>query len=347
MITIKELAAYVGVSPSTISIVLAGRGDERKISAKTQDRVQKAALKLGYTPSIAARTLRSATSGADGALVLAVFWADDFRAGMMVRFLRGLRQGVSNCARPIRLMLFTYTNGELCNENVLTSRTDCHAAIVCNASLKDKEFLENTSLPIPIVLYNRFSQKYASVNVDDGQMGLLAAQALADNGCRSVAVLTSVPAYPGMAKRTSAFEESASFFGMQVMPQCYCDNSQPGGYHAMLTQYSDKIPDGLFCGSDSIAFGALRALWEKKRRVPEDIRLVAIGNGDKDSEEYSIPKLSVVYLPMEEMAVECLSLLIDVIDGKVELPCSRELAVEYIPRESCGSIRRILTAPPL
>lgn len=341
MITIKELAAYVGVSPSTVSIVLAGRGDERKISAETQDRVQKAALKLGYTPSMAARTLRSATSEADGALVLAVFWADDFRAGMMVRFLRGLRQGIGNCERPIRLMLFTYSNGELCNEKVLTSRTDCHAAIVCNASLKDKEFLESTSLPIPIVLYNRYSTKYASVNVDDSRMGFLAARALADNGCKSVAVLTSAPAFPGMARRTSAFEETAALCGMEILPQCYCDNSQPGGYHATLTQYSDKVPDGLFCGSDNIALGALRALWEKGVKVPENLRLVAVGNGDRDSEEYSIPRLSVVYLPMEQMAAECLNLLMDVIDGKIELPCSRKLSVEYISRESCGPLKRL------
>ena len=339
MVTIKELAAYVGVSPSTVSIVLAGRGDERKISTATQDRVQKAALELGYTPSIAARMLRSTLAGSDESLVFAVFWADDFRAGMMVRFLRGLREGVKSCGRPIRLMLFTYTNGELFRENVLTSRTDCHAAIVCNASPKDKEFLENADLPIPIVLYNRYSQKYATVNVDDGRMGMLCAHALADNGCKTAAVITSNPAYPGMARRTSAFEESAALCGMRILSMYCCDNSLPGGYHAIFDRYPDKLPDGLFCGSDNIALGALRAIHEKGLQVPENVRVVAIGNGDKDYEEYFVPSLSVVYLPMEKMAEECLSLLLDVLDGKAEPPCSRKLEVAYVPRESCGPLR--------
>lgn len=339
MVTIKQIAAYVGVSPSTVSIVLAGRGDERKISAQTQEKVQSAALKLGYTPSIAARTLRSTTSDSDGSLVIAVFWADDFRAGMMVRFLRGLRQGMASCDRPIRLMLFTYVNGELCNEKVLTSRTDCHAAIVCNASLRDQEFLDHASLPIPIVLYNRYSQKYASVNVDDSRMGYLAAHALADNGCRSIAVLTSAPAYPGMARRTSAFEEAAALRGVEIQPLYHCDNSLHGGYQAVSTEYTPQtMPNGFFCGSDNIALGVLRALWEKGVRVPHDVQVVAIGNGDKEYEEYAIPSLSVVSLPMEQMAAQCLLLLLEVIDGRVEQPCSRKLTVEYITRESCGPL---------
>jgi LacI family transcriptional regulator len=338
MITIKEIATSLGVSPSTVSIVLTGKGNERKISPATQERIQKAALKLGYTPSIAARRLRSTIAGTDESLVFAVFWADDFRAGMMVRFLRGLRQGINQCERPIRMMLFTYTNGELYKEKVLASRTECHAAIVCNASLKDKKFLESTDLPIPIVLYNRYSQKYATVNVDDGKMGRLCAEALADNGCKKVAIITSAPAYPGMARRTSAFKETATMRGLQISPSYCCDNSLQGGYNALCSQYLKEIPDGLFCGSDNIALGALRALWEKGLTVPGDIRVVSIGNGDRDYEEYCIPKLSVVYLPMEKMASECLFLLLDVLDGKVNPPCSRELEVEYIPRESCGGL---------
>ena len=37
----------------------------------------------------------------------------------------------------------------------LTSGTNCHAAIICNASYADLQFLEDTQLPIPVVLYNR------------------------------------------------------------------------------------------------------------------------------------------------------------------------------------------------
>ena len=43
MATIKELAAYTGLSPSTVSIVLGGKAQQRKIPESTQRRVQEAA----------------------------------------------------------------------------------------------------------------------------------------------------------------------------------------------------------------------------------------------------------------------------------------------------------------
>jgi len=336
MATIKEIAAKLGLSPSTVSIVLSRHGDERKISAKTQQRVLVAAQEMSYQPSIAARTLRRSAGEGDSPVTIAVFWADDFRAGMMVRFLRGLRQGIAKCNQPVHLSLFSYANGQLCNQAALRQQTECHAAIVCNASTEDMNFLENSELPVPVVLYNRYSSKYPTVNVDDFLMGQLAADALADSECRTVSVLTSHPAYPGMSQRTEGFLATAQARGMQIIKLDECENSLSGGFHALFSRPAKELPEGLFCGSDNIALGALRALWEKKIRIPQQIKIVAIGNGDRDAEEYAIPSLSVVYLPMEEMALNCLQLTLDVLSGKQPGEKSLLLPVKFIARESCG-----------
>lgn len=339
MTTIKEIAAALGVSPSTVSIVLAGNGTARKISAQTQRRVLEEARTRGYRPSIAARSLRSGAADGQELLTVAVFWAEDFRAGMMVRFLRGLRKGIETGSRRVRLLLYTYTNGQLCSEAALQTRSACHAAIVCNASAADQCFLESARLPLPIVLYNRYSHQYGTVNVNDYRMGQLAALALADNGCKRAAVLTSAPVYPGMERRTLGFAETCRQRGIALLGLGECDNSLSGGYHALISREPDSLPDGIFCGSDNIALGALRALWERRIRVPEQMRIVSIGNGDRENEEYAIPSLSVVALPMEQMASECLSLLLETVADPQKACESRELAVSYIERESCGGIR--------
>ena len=89
MVTIKQIAQEVGISSSTVSIVLGGKAAERKISTATQEKIFAAAARLGYQPNMAARSLRGG-SGANE-LVVAMFWAQDFRAGMMFRFWDGLR----------------------------------------------------------------------------------------------------------------------------------------------------------------------------------------------------------------------------------------------------------------
>ena len=58
MATIRDVARKAGVSPSTASIVLAGKAQQRHISDKTRLKVEQAARELGYRPSAEARFLR-------------------------------------------------------------------------------------------------------------------------------------------------------------------------------------------------------------------------------------------------------------------------------------------------
>ena len=215
MVTIKQIAQEVGISSSTVSIVLGGKAAERKISTATQEKIFAAAARLGYQPNMAARSLRGG-SGANE-LVVAMFWAQDFRASMMLRFWDGLRAEIEKTARPVRLVIYPYVNDHLKESEALTSGANCHAAIICNASYADLQFLEDTQLPIPVVLYNRVCNGYCSVNVDDLKMGALAARAFADQGCRTAAVLTSSPVFEGMENRMHGFRLEGEHHGLTIL----------------------------------------------------------------------------------------------------------------------------------
>lgn len=342
MVTIKQIAQQLHISPSTVSIVLGGKGDARKISPETQKRIYDAAAAMGYQPNIAARSLRGGT-GADE-LQIAMFWAQDFRAGMMVRFWDGLCHALETQSRPVRLVIYPYNNDHLRDMRALTSASDCHAAIVCNASYADLQFLEDTQLAIPVVLYNRTCPGYCSVNVDDAKMGALAARALTDQGCAEAAILTGPPVFEGMEVRAQGFALEGGRYGMAMPATYYCENSIRGGYEAvrrrLAGQWRERMPQGVFCGSSMIAHGAIRALWESGLPRESWPKLVAVGNGAEDQDKALVPSLSVVHLPMEDMAGECLRLLLALLAGEVAAPESRMLEVKYIARESCGPMRQ-------
>ncbi len=341
MVTIKQIAQQLHISPSTVSIVLSGKGAARKISQETQKRIYDTAAAMGYQPNIAARSLRGGV-GADE-LQVAMFWAQDFRAGMMVRFWDGVCQALEEQRRPIRLVIYPYINDHLREMRALTSASDCHAAIVCNASYADLQFLEDTRPAIPVVLYNRTCPGYCSVNVDDAKMGALAARALTDQGCTSAVILTGPPVFEGMEVRAQGFALEGGRHGMAMPATHYCENSIHGGYEAVRRRlaagWREALPDGIFCGSSSIAHGVIRALWESGLPRENWPRLVAVGNGAEDQDKAAVPSLSVVTLPMEQMAGECLRLLLDLMAGEAAPPESRMLEVHYIPRESCGPFR--------
>lgn len=340
MVTIKQIAQEVGISSSTVSIVLGGKAAERKISTATQEKIFAAAARLGYQPNMAARSLRGG-SGANE-LVVAMFWAQDFRASMMFRFWDGLRAEIEKTVRPVRLVIYPYVNDHLKESEALTSGANCHAAIICNASYTDLQFLEDTQLPIPVVLYNRVCNGYCSVNVDDLKMGALAARAFADQGCRTAAVLTSSPVFEGMENRMHGFRLEGEHHGLTILANRYCENSIRGGYeavsHRLRHEWKQQLPDAVFCGSSAIAHGALRAFCEAGYIGEKLPRLIAVGNGPEEADAFSIPSLSVVYLPMEDMARECIQLVLGQLDGQIVAPESRLLPIEYLPRESCGPL---------
>ena len=336
MATIKEIAREAGTSPSTVSIVLGGKADKRKISTSTREKVLEAANRLGYKPNIAARSLRDGSKNDE--LVIAMFWAQDFRATMMIRFMDGLRKAMTECGYTVRLVTYPYLNDHLQEESALTSSIECHAAIICNASYQDLAFLEDSKPAIPIVLYNRVCNGYSSVNVDDFEMGKLAAEAFAKADCKDATVLTGPPAFIGMENRIHGFRKACESLGITVNIERYCENSIAGGYRSFLRlcqKTNTPLPSALFCGSAAIAHGAFRAVYDSGHAVSDMPKTIAIGNGAEDIDSYSIPSLSVINMPMEKMAAECLDLALGLINGEITQPQQRMLETAYIKRESC------------
>ena len=77
MVTIKELSQVVGVSPSTVSIVLRGDAQKRKISKETQDKVLRTAERMGYQVNLEARRLRAAQENErDDTVMVGIFWEE-------------------------------------------------------------------------------------------------------------------------------------------------------------------------------------------------------------------------------------------------------------------------------
>lgn len=343
MATLKEIASISGYSVSTVSVVLGGKSAQRGIPNATQKKILEVASSLHYQPNIAARALRDHDN--QGMFLIALFWSTDFRAPMMMRFIKGLRDYIDKLPendkrKSIKFVINFYNNDKLHEQPGLKSLSYYHAAIICNASKKDLDFLEQTELPVPIVLYNRRSEKYNSVVVEDTHFGEIAARVFASHGKHTTQIITSEAAFSGMEVRRTSFRKSVASFGLQIFDTVICENSMTGGYQAAL-ELADResFPECLFCGSDAIAIGVLRAFHEKKISIPEQVEIIAVGNGDKEQEMYAVPSLSVVMLPMEEMAVRCLERLLEIRSDPFLPPEQEFLELKYIPRESCGALK--------
>ena len=115
------------------------------------------------------------------------------------------------------------------------------------------------------------------------------------------------------------------------------DFSMESGYIMMkeILKLEDR-PTAVFCGNDSIAMGAYRAIREKKLKIPEDMSI--IGFNDLKLSQYSIPPLTTIKIDTKLIAQETVNSLIELLEGKRDYHKKVFLPIELIERESCQRI---------
>lgn len=336
MSSIKKIAELANVSQGTASIVLNGKGNQYRISAATQQKILEAARELNYQPNISARRLRS---GGETVLpIIALFWALDTRTVLISRFLKGFQQTIRSIEGEYELLIQPYVGNQLSEVRSLVTGTRFNGAVIANPTEEDEAFLEQAQLMVPVVLYQRSSEKYASVNVDGFKSGESVAQLFADRGHRRVGLLVPDVSSRAIRLRKEGFLAKAAELGLEVRPEdiVFAEFSEQGGHTGIqrLLEHRDRHPSALFVISDQMAVGALAALHEHGIRVPDDMEVV--GHDNDEVTQFTIPALSTVHLPVEEMAGECVRLLTELMHHKTVGPVARWLDTSIVIRKSCG-----------
>jgi len=331
MTTIKEIAKISGFSPSTVSIVLSGKSDERRISEKTKLKILEAARQLDYRVNVSARRLR-ANQGSK--MMVSVFMTMDQRVYMMTRLLISLQKAAAELNHSFEIVVHYYNSGFLHSFAESIELTNC--AIICNASEEDQQFLEETQFSVPIVLYNRTSQKYCAVTTNFPHIGEMAADIFARRGHKHAVLINTITYFRGLGQCTAQFTETAKKHGMSVT-HIHKDHNMAGGYQGGIAiGEMDPLPDCVFSMADTMSVGVLRAFSEQDIKIPEQIELISFGNDNPELDEYASVSLSAIQIPVEAMAKECIRLLFLQLDGSIGKPYTSEVPVVYKPRESCG-----------
>ncbi|MDE7186732.1 MAG: LacI family transcriptional regulator [Lachnospiraceae bacterium] len=334
MVTIKEIAREANVSPTTVSLILNRKSKERKISPQTEKRVLEIARRMGYLPNLQAVGLKK--SGNLFAHRILIFWIADSRTQTMIRFFRGIEENIESNNLPFEVLLQSYRAGQLKHAMKNELLLSCHGIIVCNASESDMEFLDGSSFPRPLILYNRYSDKYSGVVMDDRTIGAIPAEVFASHGRKHPALVTGPPTFNGMHIRQNLFAYTCQSLGMAEALVCRSGDSPKSSYETtvkLLCEHPET--DCIFYLREELALGALRAFSEKGIRFPDDMELIAIGDANLGISEVSSPTLSVLRLQLEHAASEIINLLNSQIYSPGCTVTSTVLPVTYVPRVSC------------
>ncbi len=306
--TLESVAARAGVGRGTASRVINGSDH---VSERSRQAVLDAVAELGYVPNLAARTLKTRRTDAI-ALVIAESEERIFGEPFFAGVVRGISAASTDANRQLVLVLSQVGRRSEHLDGYLTGQ---HVDGVLLLSLHDDDALPDRirARGLPLVLGGRpvRGPDAPYVDVDNRHGAALAADHLADRGRRVVATVTGPLDMVAGRDRFEGFRFALAARGIDLEDSLvgHGDFSLAGGERAtreLLGRRPDL--DALFCANDVMAVGALQALRDAGRSVPEDVSLV--GFDDSALALTTSPPLTSVHQSPEEMGREMVGLLL-------------------------------------
>ncbi|MCM1118391.1 MAG: LacI family transcriptional regulator [bacterium] len=333
---IREIAERLGVSQSTVSAVLGGRGDSVRISKKTQKRVQDMAQELNYHPNIYARRLRHAEE--EVPYVIAVFWRLDSLNARIGRFITGLYEAAEKKKCKVEMVIQPYNPGELMKHADMLSGHRISGAIIIGLSTADQQELEKGEYSIPIILIERESAKFHCIVMDTYRTGEQCIAYMAGPDVKTAAFIGFDNNNRSERKMEAGFVYGCRDRGIRIKEDwnvyLECSSYENGYAAAEKVLASVKLPSAWLVADCRLAGGILDCCHDRKLRIPEDVRLLFF----EDSEilKYNKPPLSSVDVPSFEMAETALDIVLMSGNQKLDVPIRKEHAPLYFIRESSG-----------
>jgi LacI family transcriptional regulator len=326
--TIANLATSLGLSKATVSRALNGRGD---VDPATRDRVLGRAAELGYVASSTARALSNGRSNCLGLLVPSLTWP------WILEVLRGVADVVEHSAYS--LMLYTTARGPdseraFVSQIIPSGGIDGLILVVPEGMLPYVGRLADGGLPVVAIDDRGHRPEFPAVATTNREGGRAAARHLAEIGRRHIAMINGPLGYGCNRERFEGYQKALAEAGVGFEPSLVevSDFTEEGGaVAANRLAASGRSFDAIFVANDLMAVGALRALRERGRRVPDDVAVV--GFDDIPAASQTNPPLTTVHQPLYEMGRAATEAVMAAIRGEI-IEKRVELSTSLVVRES-------------
>lgn len=300
--TLQDIAEAAGVSVSTVSRALSGRGD---LKTSTRNTILRVAGELGYDASQAPRGRPATLDLRLIELVLGTFgdaWTDAIVAGA--------RQGAFHHGFDLVLTLERDDPSDDWPARVARRRSS--GVILGLIQPTSRQLAELNGTRMPIVLLDPRSDphgEFASVGTTDWQGGYDAGALLASTGLKRFFVVTGVPHYRFGKAREEGFRAAiAESLGDAPVTRIDARWTAPdvaGDLRRLMA--GDRSPAGVFACNDEMALDVYAAAGRLGLRIPDDLSVV--GFNDEARAATADPPLTSVRQPLQAMAARAVQLI--------------------------------------
>ncbi len=312
MSSLKTIAEQAGVSKTTVSFVLNGRGDEKNISADTQKRIVDTAKRLNYRPNHLARSLSVGHSYTIGFIV----------PDISNPFFGKIARLVEHCAEDKGYSVMVASTGEdpKKEQAIIESfqNRQIDGIIIAPAS----DFSQETiNFVLPMVCFDRVysNQSTSFVDINNKETARELTQQLINSGNKRIGLLTLTSHLPNISQRIDGYKQALITNALEPDQKFIKEiddiNKKEGVKQAIgeLLAGDNPVTAILFLNNVIAAEG----IWIVNRYYPDQINQLQFASFDNlDVFDYALPRVTSALQPCEAIAHKCVEMLFHQIEHK-------------------------------
>jgi DNA-binding LacI/PurR family transcriptional regulator len=324
-VTIKDVAALAGVSPSTVSRVIL---ENPKISQETVAKVKDAIERLNYHPNMMAKSLVSQSTSTVGV----IFPGPTEQAFSNVFFNEAIRGIIDYTSKHNYDVIITSANtlAELQKQVVnLVRGGKVDGLIVLSNRFFDSivQFLTDQKFPF-VIIGNSDEPTHFTIDNDNITASYDVTMHLINQGHTSIGFIGGPRSIVMSSDRFLGYSKALEESGIAIRPELIFEYSMysENNYHEIpLVMSLVNRPTAFVTISDDIAFGIIQKLKELGRKVPEDISVVSFNN--TIISQISSPQITSMEIGIYQLGYASIFTLLRILRG--EAPKERRLIIPH------------------
>lgn len=337
-VTIKDVAALAGVSPSTVSRTCK---NNPSISSETKEKVRKAMLELGYEPNFQASNLASQNSRTIG-IILPASAREVYENSFYLEAVRGVSH-YCNQKQYMTTIVTGQDEDEILQAVRSMSRSGKVDAFIVLYSRKDDpviDYLFNEGLLYSLIgKATQYTNQSIYIDNDNLLAGQEATEYLYQLGHRRIAYLGSDSNLIFSADRKSGYLLALAKHGLLMRPE-YCvevaNVSQNNTEEISALLLQSEPPTAIVVSDDILAVSLERVCLQNKLSIPEDLSIISFNNSL--FARLTSPQLTSIDINSCQLGIEAASQIINHIENPGLVATKIIVPHHLIERDSCCKI---------
>jgi LacI family transcriptional regulator len=306
-LSIVDIANALNVSKTTISFILNGRAQEKRIGAELVEKVMKYVAEVGYKANSLAKSLRTGKSNTIGLMVEDI--SNPFFASI-ARLIedRAYKNGY-------KIIYCSTDNDTQKTQDLINMFRDRHVDgyIIAPPEGIEEDIESLIKDGMPVVLFDRHLPNVNTdfIEVDNLFSTYNATRHLIDQGFKNIAFVTFASHQTQMVDRVKGYQDAINGAGLEATVKEIVFNQDEGLIMNPLRDFIKANPqlDAILFGTNHIGTCGLKIMQELGKKAPTDIAVISFD--DYDVFELHSPPVTAISQPVEEIADNVISVLLE------------------------------------